>query len=580
MSEKTKRYNFKGIQHLVKIIFLLLLIIFVLSSCYQGPVDDEHSEGEFDTQDKLPLVNHAFSQTLTPRSYGNQLTDYDIEVFDVLLGGAAGNNPTAYDALRVCPNIITELRFGDESTWTEDLLTPLCELMEFLKQNQKLPRAPYNEIITEYTTSMDAPLLGVALQLAYERTGDLIYREYLEELIPYIALSTDEGGFILTLSDEMWWPLEYAWRGVTEETAWFALNGSLFGMVAITMLERVTNDIRLAMICEKAEAAYCHLIDNFDYVDKKWCWYSLSYLDDRPIINTIEKLIIELRASKALYLMTGKDIYFDYWQRRSLLLEKLLPLYVYEEGGVHTATLLRSAPPHPYLIEIYPSLLEIYDSNNQVIANSEADSRAVSFATMISTFNHKASYYKLWGKVNPTDYTLFVQAPVKYIMPDELWVEPVSGKWSIDGDSVFLTDGLWGIDSQSSDKLNAGAVFSLAHTESVDANTYFVIEVENPTINVYETRLYLYSEGGDAIWRTSTPIRPGKSLMVFSSIGFKDYQEFPSVSKLGIRLVTNKMEIDPANVSIGNIYVFKTPIAFATYMDRYEFEDFWTVRKF
>ena len=47
-----------------------------------------------------------------PAAYGSKLTAYDMAAFDVLLGGAAGNNTEAQDALRLCPGIITTLRYG------------------------------------------------------------------------------------------------------------------------------------------------------------------------------------------------------------------------------------------------------------------------------------------------------------------------------------------------------------------------------------------------------------------------------------------------------------------------------------
>ena len=260
-----------------------------------------------------------------PDAYGTKLTEYDMAAFDVLLGGAEGNNTEAQDALRLCPSIITTLRYGQEQEWTEELLQPIHDLMAYFEANGRLPRAPYDEEITEYATSMDAPLLGVAAQLAYERTGEEQYATYVQELIPYIVSSTEEGGFLLKLDDEHWWPLEYGWRGVTEETAWFVLNGSLYGTVCVKMLANATGDERLIEFVEKATNAYRTYLDYFYYPDGNWCWYSLNYKDGAPIINRPEKLYIELRALKSLYRMTGEQLFLEHYQRRVELLAEVLP---------------------------------------------------------------------------------------------------------------------------------------------------------------------------------------------------------------------------------------------------------------
>lgn len=53
-----------------------------------------------------------------------QLLDYDVEVYSVLLEGTSGNNTEAQDALRLCPSILTTLRFGEPSEWTRNFVPP------------------------------------------------------------------------------------------------------------------------------------------------------------------------------------------------------------------------------------------------------------------------------------------------------------------------------------------------------------------------------------------------------------------------------------------------------------------------
>ena len=183
-----------------------------------------------------------------------QLLDYDVEVYSVLLGGTSGNNTEAQDALRLCPSILTTLRFGEPSEWTEELCAPMDRLMDQFYDCGYLPREPLSSVpgSGDYVTSMDAPLLAVTAELAYERGLGDRYHQYMEDLIPYIVSGTAEGGFVLKYSDEAWWPLEYAWKSVTEESAWFVSNGSFHGMVGIELLKAITKDPRLEELSEKA----------------------------------------------------------------------------------------------------------------------------------------------------------------------------------------------------------------------------------------------------------------------------------------------------------------------------------------
>lgn len=509
------------------------------------------------------------------------LLDYNADVYSVLLGGAAGNNTEALDALRLCPGILTALRFGEPSEWTEELCAPVDRLMEQFYEYGYLPREPLSTVPDSgnYVTSMDAPLLAVTAELAYERGLGEQYRQYMEDLIPYIVSGTDEGGFVLKYSDEAWWPLEYAWKSVTEEDAWFVSNGSFHGMVGIELLKAITKDPRLEELSEKALNAYREKADGFQYPDGSWCYYSLNYVDGKKIINRNEKLLIETRALKALYLLTEEPFYREELEWRSALLARNLPVYIVEEeDGTHTAMLLRACAPHPYIVDIYRSTLELLDSEGNTVTVLEANTRTVENSYIIGKVPDGIVSYRLYGAVDPIEKTLLVEQPVTHIRRAELAADPVSGTWTCGGDGVSIENGLLSIDAEASEKLKAFTYFTPGEPVEYGPEVYWVVELDNPTEETFTMTSVLYDQNGTTMDRYLLPCGPGKSLQVISYTGFKDH-EWPldKAQILSLAFVTNQMETPQAQVQIGNVYVFRKTADVVNYLSQYEFTDYWTI---
>jgi hypothetical protein len=111
---------------------------------------------------------------------------------------------------------------------TEDALN---RLMDTYYRHGSFPRPGFREIEFGWTTAMDAPTVGVAAILAYEITGDEKYKDFLEELVPFLLKEVKDGGYIIYVGDKRWL-LEYAWQNVTKDDAWFVLNGSMYGTCA------------------------------------------------------------------------------------------------------------------------------------------------------------------------------------------------------------------------------------------------------------------------------------------------------------------------------------------------------------
>lgn len=520
------------------------------------------------------LLRSAWSKT-------KQLLDYDVEVYSVLLGGTSGNNTEAQDALRLCPSILTTLRFGEPSEWTEELCAPMDRLMDQFYDCGYLPREPLSSVpgSGDYVTSMDAPLLAVTAELAYERGLGDRYHQYMEDLIPYIVSGTAEGGFVLKYSDEAWWPLEYAWKSVTEESAWFVSNGSFHGMVGIELLKAITKDPRLEELSEKALNAYREKADRFQYPDGSWCYYGLNYVDGKKIINTHEKLLIETRALKALYLLTEELFYQEELEWRAALLAGQLPVYIVEEeDGTNTVMLLRACAPHPYMVDIYPSTLEILNENGDILTTLEAGYRGVSNSCLMGKVPDGAASYRLYGNINPIEKTLLVEQSVTHIRREDLVTSPVSGTWTCGGDGVSIENGLLSIDADASEKLKAFTYFTPEEPVEYGPEAYWVVELDNPTEETFAMTAVLYDQNGTTMDRYLVSCQPGKNLQVINYLGFKDH-EWPldKVQTLSLAFVTNQMESPQAQVQIGNVYVFRKTADVVNYLSQYEFTDYWTI---
>lgn len=514
------------------------------------------------------------------KAQAKQICDYDAEVLSVLLGGAAGSNTEAQDALRLCPGILTTLRFGEPSEWTEELCAPMGRLMEQFYAHGYLPREPLSSIpgSGDYVTSMDAPLLAVTAELAYERGLGDRYHQYMEDLIPYIVSGTSQNGFVLKYSDTEWWPLEYAWQNVTEEDAHFVINGSLHGMVGIELLKEITKDPRLTELSEKALNAYKDKADEFYYPDGSWCYYSLNSAGEK-IINQNEKLLIETRALKALYLLTEEPFYQEELERRAALLARNLPVYIVEEeDGTHTAMLLRACAPHPYMVDIYRSTLELLDSGGNVVTVLEADSRMVENSYIAGKVPDGIAFYRLYGAADPIEKTLLVEQPVTHIRRSDMTTSPVSGAWACGGDGVSIENGLLSIDAEASEKLKAFTYFTPDEPVEYGSEVYWVVELDNPTEETFGMTSVLYDQNGTTMERTLLPCKPGKSLQVIHYTGYKDH-EWPldKVQTLSLHFITNRMETPQAQIQIGNVYVFRKTADLVNYLSQYEFTDYWTI---
>ena len=513
------------------------------------------------------------------------LLDYSTEYFGNPSGGI-GKNTEVKDALRSCPAIIEVLRRSDPSAWTEELLAPIHILMDLFYEYGYLPREPA-ETIGDYVTSMDAPLLAVSAELAYERGLGEEYRQYMEDLIPYIVSSTKENGFVLKYSKTEWWPLEYAWTTVTEKDAHFVLNGSLYGMVYIEMLKNLTGDPRLAELSEKTLNGYKAKADSFFYPDGTWCYYSLLNVDGKKTINWIPKLAIEVDTLRALYLLTEEPFYNEQLEIRLQLMANILPVYIVKDGDTNTAMLLRACAPHPYEVDIYSSFLEFLDADGNVVTFAEAKNRLVENAYILTEVPESVASYRLYRIYSsghpdhgePADIRLWAKGPVKYIEKSELVTTPTPGDWSFAYDSVSLENGKLLLNPDAAERQYGTITYKLDEGQPYTTESYWVMEIDNPTEKTMAMRSDLYDENGTVITRTLASCKPGKNVLVYSPLGYKDHDwPLDKVAAVSVIIITNGLE-EPIELGLGDIYYFHRTADVVNYLSQYEFSDFWVINE-
>ena len=510
----------------------------------------------------------------------DSLSSYGIDVYDVLLSGTAGDGGDVYDALRICPFVIYRLKFypEDASGANEKCLESIDDLMAYYHENGRLPRDPDPQF-GEYSTSMDAPLLAVAAELAFERTGDGRFAAYVDELIDLMCKGTDEGGFILKMDDGHWWPLEYAWRGVDEDSAEFVSNGSFFGMVCIEMLKNLTGDPRLEEVSEKALAAYEERAAEFYYPDDSWVYYSLNSPDGEKIIDTSEKLFIETRALKALWVLTGEDFYREELDHRMDVFSRNYPVCRVNTDTDNYLCLLRAGAPHPYITDIYPTLIKILDENGDEVGFATASTRFVKDAILYESINPTAVSYELYAVINSIEPTLVAKGDIRELSVGDVDVGPAAGTWSCDGDARESAGGAFVLDPTASEAGYGTVYYTFDEPRERGQETYWALLVESEGAEELTTRAYFYDDEGNGAWRSSYQCVPGKQLLVFSDKGFHDYEQAGGgIETVSVRFVTEGLS-EPVEVRVSDIRWFQGAAQLAEYLRGFQFSDYWVIQE-
>lgn len=491
-------------KNLFALVLSAAMLVSLLAGCTQ-----EGSSGSVSKQDFSPDLSEV-------------MLEWDDTFFRSIAQGDGVMDPNYQDALRLCPAIIFELRYGTAES-AEPMMEIVDRLMDQFYEYGYLPRpaAPEYGLEEGWVTGMDAPLLAVTCWLAYETYHDERYHQYVEDLIPYIVLPTTEHGFNLVLSDDAWWPLEYAWAEASDDTARFVLNGSLFAMTCIQALEIATGDPRLTDLTEKALTAYQRKADEFYYPNGQWCCYSLND-SGKKNPDWGEKLLIEMTSLDALYYMTGESFYRESCEKRREMLKEIYPVYATRnEDGSVDVSLLRAAAPHPYDISISPTILELLDKDGTVVETLYADTRYYMDNWIRETVTSDVTGYRMYSRYNeePVAPYLLFEGTIDYLEESDTEAPALQGSWSARNDVGMLEEGTLEIDAERTDLLYGTAFFQIDGDPIPQTpESYWGVELTNTGDETISVSVILYDTEGNSITRYLPSLYPGKNLFLFRKL--------------------------------------------------------------
>lgn len=432
-----------------------------------------------------------------------------------------------------------------------DKLNGALDIMSNLKNTFQtygyFPRPQYEQFEYGWVSSMDAPVVALAAQMAYEITGNEEWYNFRNELLVYCKKSTKEHGFILHEKDGNIWPMEYAECKTTEKDAKYVYNGSLFGVQALEMLASVCGDVELCDILDKFIVNYEKKSKEFIYNNREWLYYSLN----PKIINPEPKVVIELHALESLSMIVPNcNFYLDELTIRRKLLGGLYKVYRSGEEGYFW----RAAGPHSYMINIYPTLLEFCNDKGDVLYSRYMPGRELEDSWMVFPLQEDVKSVNVYAaplKPNSDEYlykTLLCKSDVEEVNPDSMYdVLPYSSTQQ--GNSIIL---------KLSNKINFKEHFCR-----------FALEIENDTNNEYNTRLIF----NDGMHRYYTPIKPGKNLILINTLGIRevDASEKKYIDSIELRLFGKDKDVDIDNIVIKNVLFFHNSYEVYKYQTSHEY---------
>ena len=429
------------------------------------------------------------------------------------------------------------------------------------------PRPPYKTYEYGWTSSMDAPVIMLASQMLYELTNEIKYQQFIEDIMEYVTLSTQEKGFNFIDKDGNIWPLEYAQINANSENSYFVLNGSLVGYISLKAMSKIIDNNKLDKYLKNVEKTYVKNFDKFHLKDNKWSRYMLN----PSTVIPIHYAIFEEKLFRAAYYLNGKKEFNEEYQYRRNMLMESLRVEFYKKDDGYEYYLLRATSPNYYQIDTYSTLVEIYDKRNNLIEKQFMQSSG-EFANKVDIF-YDSMFIK--GKINnnePFSYKVYcINGNSKFLL-FESNVEIFESKKinlnyniSVDNDILYIKDNLYKIDKNLSEKHDGRFIFELSENKLLH-ELFYAIEIENLSNEKYGVGLIIYDDKNIGISRYYTNLLPGKNLIVFDAKGFSDYDNLSNIKNIVLRIYNNDVNKETTNVKLGNLYGFNNLDAFYEYI--------------
>lgn len=465
----------------------------------------------------------------------------------------------------------------------------LANMRRTFERHGAFPRPAYAHLPERWVSSMDAPTILVLALLVREVAPDDVSDEFIDQLIEYCLVTNDDGGFRTPLpqhGDNSMWLMEYAHPTMDEEHTLFVLNGALTGMVGLTIAQSQLGDSRLADIIDSATVAFEQYFQRFRMPLQKWSLYMLN----PPTVISPHYILFEIQLLAALqYLRPLPSFAAELAWRTEAVQDVVVPRFTRAVDGTRRLTLFRAVGPHPYLLDVFATVVEWVDGRGRVVGTSverrtgnlngdSAEFLATAFQTAVVP--PTATSYRIFSELLGTRQ-LMSQGPIRTtpISSVEVWPRTVRAS----GDArVVSADGAVDFDPTLHEvtygrvDLELGGPVRLRRAMShvpwsLDRHRLIGVEMTNGAVEDLPVTIILTDSEGTRAQRSYTPLRGGKNLILLSERGFEGAERLRDINSVTI-LVHGANVPGTTHLQVGRLLTFDDPRCLHTYLRTEGFE--------
>jgi len=460
---------------------------------------------------------------------------------------------------------------SNKDTYIKNALNIIDQLENTFDKHGYFPRPAYHHFEFGWVSSMDAPLIALTTLVAYERTNNLKYYTFYEKLIPYLSTTNINKGYILPLSEDKLFPLEYCNDSTTSKDALFVLNGSLVSYLSLSIISKTYRTEQINNLLTKIDNAYKSKFNEFIRENKHWTFYMLNKLTS----NQGHYHMFEMKLFSEIYTITGKEMFKEQFQIREKMFKEVYDLKVIENDKNLTYFFLRSTAPHPYMIELYGTILKFYDSKDELI---HQDSCLVSGYMDFNTFKNNTfmtgeipkttKYYELISVNRGFEKILFKENINDFVKDTKIQYEKYVLSASED---ARIEDSILIIDNEFNESVWAKIHLTFKNPIELNYLKYYFIELDNG-INKLAMKLTLYDENNRNLDRSIPRMIEGKNLILFSPLGFHSNDEIINIKSITIKIHTGSKEYkDETNFLINHFGILNNEYEVIKYLKNTEY---------
>lgn len=465
--------------------------------------------------------------------------------------------------------------YGDHSLITE-AREILRSIMATYDAYESFPRPPYQGLEYGWVTSMDAPVIMLASELMYEYTGEPIYRTFSLKLMPYCFKSVDEGGFNLELEDEAIWPLEYAWKNVTEDTAKFVLNGSLLGYVSLKALSNIYRDDNLDAYLTAVERGYNSKIAEF-HKGNYWSYYMLN----PKTVIPIHYMIFEEKLFQAAFMLSGNQLFKKELTYRTNCLKDVLKVQFYKDDDAVSYYMIRASSPNPYQIDTYTTTIDFLDEHGDILSSRTIRGSGAMAERKEEFYNSMFAIDRLDNPI-PKTYQVYAGEGIdKYLLFEssvgiEETIPDIAVDYSISlaRDARFVeetNERIVRLEKERDEKAEGDIIYRFSIPRKANGKEIYVMEIGNLSNSNISIGLLAYDTNSAGYGRYYTNLQPGMNAVSFTLDGFVDSEKLEDLESIWLRVYDQDMDTDETMLYAGDLKVFNDNRKYAQYMKKYNF---------